>query len=121
MLTKELENGKLRHGAITNVAKLLGSSLPAIKRIWDRGMEVDRRTGRVVKADEKKVHKRRYNSGRPIVHDPVEFANAVASLPPQSRSSLRQIANALGVNVSLVYRMQEKGVFPKPQKTNKEK
>ena len=93
---------RLARGALTSAAKIFGTEISTISRIWNRANE-NRNDPSIetYSASPKRIGK----CGRPRLYDRDEMNLEVAALPFHKRKSHTQLAAALGVSETTVFRL----------------
>jgi hypothetical protein len=90
---------KLRKGALLEASRAFGVSTKTCKRIWERFLETS----------DGDVSHRKHQSGRPKKISSVELLTKIASLPKETRSSVRGLARALGMPHTTIHRRLKSG------------
>lgn len=98
------DNGKLKHGSLTGVAKQFGVSAQTVRRVWRRGQSSVAK-GAVV-ADVRARTKG--NSGRKG-YDKEELQRAIDKVPKEKQASFRQLEEATGVSKSVLHKAIKTG------------
>ena len=90
---------KLRKGALLEASRAFGVSTKTCKRIWERFLETS----------DGDVSHRKHQSGRPKKISSEELLTKIASLPKETRSSVRGLARALGMPHTTIHRRLKSG------------
>mmetsp|Transcript_4772 Transcript_4772/g.11391 ORF Transcript_4772/g.11391 Transcript_4772/m.11391 type:complete len:255 (+) Transcript_4772:299-1063(+) len=97
-------NNKLRKGALLEASKAFGVSTKTCKRIWERFLETSDASG-----SGGDVSHRKHQSGRPKKISAEDLVNKIMELPPETRSSVRGLARALGMPHTTIHRRLKSG------------
>lgn len=98
------ENGKLKHGSVTEAAELFGVSKSTISRIW-RTWEARRARSLNGVVD---VSSGKKTNGRPLKYVREQLQEELQQIPLRERSTYRSAAHRLDISASTVYRMIRK-------------
>ena len=106
-----VDNGerKLARGAVGTVAKKFKLTEQNCRRVWRQALTRREETGTYHYTSQKKA-----KSGRPILYDRDELQSALEEVPDEDRSTLRDMARALGVSKNVCHQLvrNEKVILP---------
>ena len=97
LLLPYIRNGRLRRGAIKEIASMFSVSDSVIKRIWKK-----------IKVGDEVCHKRTINSGRKKVELDLD---KFSQIPFARRTTLRDLSFALDINKTSLFRLKKDGAI----------
>ena len=100
MLLERTSVGKLKHGVTRAVSHITGVPLRVVQRIWDDGRKGGGVNGVCSKKPQKNGHKKK-------AFDP----EAIKTVPLRKRTTLKDLANALGMSKATLHRRFKDGEF----------
>jgi hypothetical protein len=103
LLQRVKDDGKLKKGALTELASLHNVTPQTIGRVWARYKDSLNSTG------VGNVHSKRYNCGRK--KSPITELHRIVSVPLNRRSTIRSLACATGIPKSTLHRRLKQGAI----------